>query len=52
MVHPNVPAPCYEFELLNKTTDGNSDTDGLFLHFYVRGSCICTFHIFWALQVA
>ncbi|CAN0313955.1 unnamed protein product [Ectocarpus sp. 6 AP-2014] len=33
MVHPNVPAPCYEFELLNKTTNDTSDTD-LFLHFY------------------
>lgn len=44
MVHPNVPAPFYEFELLNQTTDGKNDTD-LFLHFYVRESCICTFHI-------
>ncbi|CAM9270241.1 unnamed protein product, partial [Ectocarpus sp. 13 AM-2016] len=32
-VYPNVPAPFYEFELLNKTTNGNLDTD-LFLHFY------------------
>ncbi|CAN0325939.1 unnamed protein product [Ectocarpus sp. 6 AP-2014] len=32
-VYPNVPAPFYEFELLNKTTDGSSDTN-LFLHFY------------------
>ncbi|CAM9127032.1 unnamed protein product [Ectocarpus sp. 13 AM-2016] len=33
MVHPNTPAPCYEFELLNKTMDGSNDTD-IFLHFY------------------
>ncbi|CAM9255875.1 unnamed protein product [Ectocarpus sp. 8 AP-2014] len=36
VVHDNVPAPCYEFELLlNKTTDGIDHTE-LFLHFYGR----------------
>ncbi|CAN0536225.1 unnamed protein product [Ectocarpus sp. 12 AP-2014] len=32
-VYPNIPAPFYEFELLNTTTDGNGDPD-LVLHFY------------------
>ncbi|CAN0070517.1 unnamed protein product [Ectocarpus sp. 12 AP-2014] len=32
-VHPNVPAPWYDFELFNTTTDGYTDAD-LFLHFY------------------
>ena len=53
MVHPNVPAPFYEFELLNRTTPnrfgqegtaggggggGGGEAPSLFLHFRVRES--------------
>lgn len=41
-VHQHPPAPWYEFELLNKTTDGDNNED-LFLHFYVRRSSVFMF---------
>lgn len=56
VVHPNVPAPFYEFELLNRTTpnrfgqegtagDGGGEAPSVFLHFRVRDSLKALKHV-------